>query len=84
MNKETITDQLLEFIIITYLIEREDIPLDESLIDTGVIDSIGLFEISSFLKESFSILIHDKDIIEENFGSIIKIVEFVERKMAQG
>lgn len=82
MNKETISDQLLEFIVDTYIIEREDIPLDESLIDVGVIDSIGLFEIASFLKKSFSISIYDEDIIEDNFGSITKIAEFVERQMA--
>lgn len=83
VNKEMIVDQLLEFIVDTYMVEREDIPLDKSLIDEGIIDSIGLFEIASFLKNSFSISIYDEDIIEDNFGSIIKIAGFVERQIAQ-
>lgn len=78
-----IVDQLLEFIVETYMVERGDIPLEDSLIDEGIIDSIGLFEIATFLKNSFSISIYDEDIIEDNFGSIIKIADFVERKIAK-
>jgi len=80
MDKTDAIEQLLEFIIDTYMVEREEVPLDESLIDEGIIDSFGLIEIASFLENTFTIKIEDEELIRENFGSIIKMIEFVNRK----
>lgn len=56
--------------------------LDESLIDEGIIDSMGLSKIAAFHKKKFSI--YDEDISEDIFGSIIKMPKLVEQQIAQG
>jgi acyl carrier protein len=79
MSNETL-ERLLAFICDNYLIERDEFALDQSLIDQGVIDSFGLVEISSFLKKEFGVMVDDGEMNRKNFGSVEKIVDFIERK----
>lgn len=72
---------LLDFITRSFMVEEEEIELDKSMIDEGIIDSFGLVEISAFLEKEFSITITEDDMIRDNFGSVLKIVAFVERRM---
>jgi acyl carrier protein len=75
MEKE-IQNLLLDFISENFFVDREDIFLDESLIDQGIIDSSGLMEIASFIEENYSIVIEEEHMIIQNFGSIIQISKF--------
>jgi acyl carrier protein len=49
----------------------------ESLTDNGVIDSLGIFRLVSFLEDTFRLRISDEDITHENFQSIDAIDMFV-------
>lgn len=69
---------LLEFIIDNYRIEESDIDIDSSLVDQGVIDSLAFVEIAAFLEKTFGITIAEEQITPGNFGSILKIVAFVQ------
>jgi len=74
--------QLLDFIVENYMVDLEEIPLDSSLIDEGIIDSFGLVEIASFLERLFSIKIQEEDMVRENFGSVNKLIAFVQGKLS--
>jgi acyl carrier protein len=54
---------------------------DESLIDAGVLGSLQVFRLVSFLEENFSVAISDAEIGIENFHSINAIHEFVSSKL---
>ncbi|SMF56905.1 Acyl carrier protein [Alteromonadaceae bacterium Bs31] len=82
MNKSEAKKSLLHFISDNYMVDIEEIPVDQSLIDEGIIDSFGLVEISSFLEKSFEITIEEADLIRDNFGSVNKMIDFAERKRA--
>ena len=47
MPKE-ILDKFLHFIARNFMVELDEIPLDKSLIDEGIIDSFGLIEIQVY------------------------------------
>jgi acyl carrier protein len=51
-----------------------------SLIESGIIDSTGVFELVGFLEEQYAIRIEEDDLVPENLDSIDNIVAFVERK----
>jgi len=53
---------------------------DESLLSSGVVDSLGIFRLVSFLEETFSLRVSDDEIVYENFKSINEIERFVTRK----
>lgn len=76
-----IQTRFLEFISRVYMVDSEEIELNDSLIAQGIIDSFGLIEISVFLENEFSIEITEEDMIRDNFGSVLKIVSFVERQL---
>ena len=50
---------------------------DESLLDSGIVDSLGILDMVAFLEETHGIEIGDDDLNPENFDSILSIAEFV-------
>ena len=50
---------------------------DEDLIDSGVLDSLGIFQLVAFLEERFGIAIADTEITPENFGTLERIERLV-------
>ena len=80
LTTELIQKALLDFLCQQFLVEKEDIELDKSLIDTGIIDSMGLIEISAYLQREYEIKITEDKMNRNNFGSVLKIVDFVLRE----
>lgn len=83
MNTEIITKKqirvlLLDFICRQFLVDKEDIEIDKSLIDTGIIDSMGLIEISSFISQNFNFTISVDQMTRQNFGSVLLMVNFID------
>jgi acyl carrier protein len=55
----------------------------QSLMEAGIIDSLGIFRLVSFLEDTFRVRISDDDIVPENFQSIDEIDRFVAAKLAK-
>jgi acyl carrier protein len=55
---------------------------DDSLLDAGVIDSVGIFELVGFLQGTFGITIDDTEIVPEHFESVNTLAAFVRGKQA--
>ena len=53
---------------------------DYPLIERGVVDSLGIFSIVSFVESEFGIEVLDEDLVPENFGSIAGIASLVGSK----
>ena len=60
-------------------IVQDNIDLDEndSLIETGIIDSLGIIRLISLLEKQFHLEIAPNDITPENFDKIESISEFM-------
>ncbi len=56
---------------------------NEPLIESGIIDSMGIMTLLAFVEEKFSIQIQGDDLIPENFASISAITALVERQTAR-
>jgi acyl carrier protein len=54
-----------------------DIGDEDDLIDSGIIDSLGIFQLVAFLEDRFGIAIGDEEITPENFGSVMAIERLV-------
>ena len=62
---------------------REDISEladDESLLESGVMDSTGILELVAFLESDFGIQMADAEIVPDNLDSIRAIASYLERK----
>jgi acyl carrier protein len=51
---------------------------DESLFDSGVLDSFGLQDLVTGLEKSFGVKIPDSDLTPRKFDSIERIEEYLE------
>jgi acyl carrier protein len=54
--------------------------LDESLFDSGVLDSFGLPELVSALEVAFSIKIPDADLSAQTFESVNRIAAYIQKR----
>jgi acyl carrier protein len=53
----------------------------ESLMDSGVIDSLGIFRLVAFLEEAFRVRIGDEEITHDNLKSVDSIEQMVVSKL---
>ena len=78
----TIETQIKDYIAHNLLFSDDGFPYDDqvSFLDEGIVDSIGVMELVTFVEETFSIKIEDLDVTPENFDSVSKMAAFIRRK----
>ena len=78
---EAVRHRIREFILSRFPLARQHPPADDdSLLDLGLVDSLGVLELVEFVSDSFGITVSDEDLNPDNFGSIASLAIFVERK----
>lgn len=81
MNTTEIAPKVEQFIEENFVFDSETvIERDQSLLETGVIDSTGILELVAFLEKSFDVTVEDEELIPDNLDSISKIAVFVSQK----
>ncbi len=53
----------------------------ESLTENGVIDSLAIFRLVSFLEDTFGVRIADEEIVNDNFKTVDDIDRLVQSKL---
>lgn len=66
-----IRTELLQFVRESLLRGEADVGPEDSLIDRGIIDSIGLMQLMAFLEETTGIRIPDHYVTPDNFQSVV-------------
>ena len=77
------TADIKAFIVSNFLF-GQDRPLaeDQSLLESGVVDSTGMLELVSFLEETYGITIADNELVPQNLDSLRNLNALVARKRA--
>ena len=84
---QQIEEHVRQFIVDTFLFGDDDPSLtnEDSLLDSGVIDSTGVLELVAFIEDQFQTKVEDMELVPENLDSIQRIAQFIQRKLsAQG
>lgn len=63
---------------------RTAIDQDELLIEGGLIDSLGILKLIAFLEEQYNLSFEEEDITAENFATINRIVDLVQKRGKSG
>lgn len=53
---------------------------DESLLDAGVIDSLGMLALIAFIEKQYGIAVTEDEMMPENFDSLHAIAGFIARR----
>jgi acyl carrier protein len=79
---ESTAQQIRDFIARNLLFSGEGFPYadDASLLDEGIIDSLGVMELLEFVQKTFQIVVDQREVVPENFDSVSKLTAFVDSK----
>ena len=53
---------------------------DESFLEAGVVDSLGVLELVTFVEETFAVEVLGEEIVPDNFDSVDNLAAYIERK----
>lgn len=75
-------ERIVGFILEKFpLARKHPIAGDDNLLESGIIDSLGILDLVSFLEQDFGIVVADDDLVPENFQSVVRITRFVEQRV---
>jgi acyl carrier protein len=76
--------EIREFVVSNFLFGQESGSLsdDQSLLESGIIDSTGVLELVAFLEQRYGISVGDRELLPENLDSIRNASAFVSRKLS--
>lgn len=79
-----IRDKIRAYLDENFLYMMPDMVLDDDdrLLERGVVDSMGIVELLTFIEDQFGVKAADDEISEANLGTVRSIVRFVAAKMA--
>lgn len=84
MTESEILATMRKFIQENFLYMKPGVVLtdDDSLLKKGVVDSMGVLEVMSFLEETFDVTPSNEEITEANLGTLNAITRYVAAKRA--
>jgi acyl carrier protein len=66
------------------LARKTKLERDTALLEKGILDSLGILDVVSFLESEFSITINDEELVPENFQNLDTLSAFVGNKRGKG
>ena len=54
---------------------------EESLLEAGILDSVGVLQVVGFIEQQYGIAVTDDEMMPENFETLAAIAAFVERRL---
>ena len=72
-----VQEQLRQFIRDSFLVD--DFSDEESFLASGIIDSLGIVQLVSFVESEFGVKVPDTDLVPANFDSVAKLAAYVQR-----
>lgn len=82
MTKDSIQNQLRQFIHQQFPAARSrDLTDEASLLEAGIVDSLGVLELVTMIEQSFGVTLEDDELLSDHFESIAKIAALVHDKI---
>jgi acyl carrier protein len=75
-------EKIRQFIVHNLYYTDNYIADEDSFLETGVIDSMGVMELVAYVQSEFGITVSQQEIVVDNFDSIRKLSDFVHKKLS--
>jgi len=81
---ETLEVKIRTYIANNILFSGDDYPYPDELsfLDQGIVDSMNVLELVSFVEDRFGVQVNDREIVPDNFDSVQNLAAYVRRKQA--
>lgn len=81
MTENHSTIQIREFILEKFpLARKQQLKDSDALLESGILDSLGVLDLVHFIEREFSIAVVDDELVPENFQTIDRIAAFIRNK----
>ena len=76
-------------ILAAYLLENSSVVVsgeispDENLLDGGILDSLGIAELTEFIEKEFGIEVDEDEVSAKNYRSVQTLTQFCTSKIAE-
>ena len=78
-----IAQTVRQFIVTNFYVPKPaELTDEQSLLDSGIVDSTGVFELIAFIESTYGFKIKDEEMVPENLDSIAHITAFVSARTA--
>jgi acyl carrier protein len=79
MTEAEIRDKVWAYLVESFLYMRPNLTVDpdDSLLRSGVIDSLGVMEVIAFVEETFGVQVAEDEITEAHFGTLNAIARYI-------
>jgi len=73
--------EIRQFILDKFpLARKKQLKDSDALLDGGILDSLGVLDLVTFIEQKYSIAIHDEELVPENFQTVDRIAAFIGAK----
>ncbi len=81
-NAESIRTEIRKFIVDSYLLGDESVKFSDadSFMRRGIIDSMGILELTAFLEQKYGITVADNEMLPNNLDSVDNLIGFIKGK----
>jgi acyl carrier protein len=81
MTANPLNTQIREFILEKFpLARKQQLKDSDALLETGILDSLGVLDLVGYVEQKFSIVVEDEELVPENFQSVDTLASYVQRK----
>jgi acyl carrier protein len=79
-----VQEQIRRYVAENFLFSSNGFHLDndESFLESGVVDSLGVLELVTFVEETFRVRVLEDEIVPHNFDSVNRLAAYVAQKRA--
>jgi len=70
-----------EFVVENFLFgDGSRLENDTSFLQSGIVDSTGILELTAFLEKTYGIKVEDHELVPENMDSMANIARYIDQK----
>jgi acyl carrier protein len=81
-NSEAIRAELKDFILGQFpALQGQSLQAGDSLLELGVIDSLGVLDIVTFMEQRYGLTLSDEDMVADHFASIAAMAEMIQARL---
>lgn len=77
-NKKILTEYILKELTDDH--ELNELDENESLLESGIIDSMAIIRLLTFLETEFKLKVLDEELLPENFNTVSSILALIDKK----
>jgi len=79
----SITPEIRDYIARNFLFSDKGFQYsdDQSFLEEGIIDSLGIIELVSFVEKTYGISVADQELLPSNFDSVNKLSQYILSKL---